>query len=72
MAVDLATLEFLRHLHKYGGVSQIVRSAEAAAQALADGWHLVPPQTPPEPAPTMPPEPVPTPEPVPRWRSKRR
>ena len=42
-------LELPRHVHRYGGVSLIVWTQVELEDALASGWFLLPPQTPPEP-----------------------
>lgn len=39
--MDLKKLEYPRHVHR-GGDSRIVTSADAAADAVKDGWALVP------------------------------
>lgn len=36
--------ELPRHVHKAGGVSQIVSTPDACDDALADGWSLLPPK----------------------------
>lgn len=41
-------MELPRHVHRYGGVSLIVYTQAELDHALADGWHLLPPQTPDE------------------------
>jgi hypothetical protein len=40
---DLSTLQYPRHIHRAGGVSQIVADAWVCQRALADGWFLLPP-----------------------------
>lgn len=41
-SVDLATLEYPRHLHGRAGAFRVVRSPEEAAAELANGWSLIP------------------------------
>jgi hypothetical protein len=40
--MDLATLQYPRHLHDAGGAWQIVDDAEAAEVMIAAGWALSP------------------------------
>ena len=41
-------MELPRHVHRYGGEYLIVRTQADYDEALADGWHHLPPQSPPE------------------------
>jgi hypothetical protein len=41
------SVEYPRHVHKYGGEYLIVRSESEHEEALLSGWEDSPPQTPP-------------------------
>ena len=59
------SVEYPRHVHKYGGEYLIVRSESEHADALGSGWCDVPPQTPPYPEPDSEEEPSPDPDETP-------
>jgi hypothetical protein len=44
---ELVELAFPRHVHQWGGLYLQVNSATECAAAMAQGWALLPPQTPP-------------------------
>lgn len=62
--MDLSTVAVPRHVHKRGGRSQIVWTADELATALAEGWGLDPNALPPEPEPEPEPDADLEPEPA--------
>lgn len=62
-------IEYPWALHKAGGLTKTVQTADEKKAALADGWQVDPPdQQPPNVAPE--PEPDPEPEPTKRRRGR--